>query len=357
MKLKIYAVGDIMLGEQHLCNNFGVKNIIRENGADFLFEEVSPLFMDADIVFGNLECSIIDSKSSNGPTFFSMEPDAIGGLANAHFNVLSVANNHIMEHSRRSFLHTVQALEKNKITPVGIRGKVDVLNIKGCRIAFLAYSFIEDHIADVCYNKIYSKEAIIKDIQKIRPISDLIVVSLHWGCEYVPYPSPDQIRIGRNLIDAGANIIFGGHPHVTQSYEIYRNQPIFYSLGNFVFDDTYIPATRESFIAEITFYGSWKSMDTNILPVIINEDNYQPRPITPLQTDTITSIDKIRKVFEDRSLSDYEKSIGDYDLLYRRYKKSAKLSMKVHFVKNFYRYSPKLTFGAIKEYFGKQKGN
>ena len=60
MKLKIYAVGDIMLGEQHLCNNFGVKDIIRKKGADFLFEEVSSLFMDADIVFGNLECSIMD---------------------------------------------------------------------------------------------------------------------------------------------------------------------------------------------------------------------------------------------------------------------------------------------------------
>jgi len=359
MTLKIYAVGDIMLGEQHLCNNFGVKDIIRKNGADFIFNEVSSLFKDADIVFGNLECSIIDVNlgSGNEPTFFCAEPDAISGLVNAHFNVLSVANNHIMEHGRRSFLHTIQILENNGITPVGIKGKTDILHFKGCKVAILAYSFIEDHIADVCYNKIRSEEAIIGDIQKVRSISDLIVVSLHWGREYIPYPSPDQIRIGRSLIDAGADIILGGHPHVTQSYELYKNRPIFYSLGNFIFDDTYIPATRESFVAEITIDHSPESMNVNILPVIINEDNYQPRLITPLKSDIVISAEKIRNAFENRSLLDYENSLGDYDLLYRKYKRPAKRRMKVQFLKNFYRYSPSTTFGMIKEYLSKQKGD
>lgn len=357
MKLKIYAVGDIMLGEQHLCNNFGVKDIIRKNGADFLFEGVSSLFKDADIVFGNLECSIMDVNHGNKPAFFCAEPDAVSGLKNAHFNVLSVANNHIMEHGRKSFLHTVQILNNNGIAPVGIRGKIDVLDVKGCKIAFLAYSFIEDHIADVCYNKIHSEKAIVEDIQKVRSLSDFVIVSLHWGCEYVPYPSPDQIRIGRDLVDAGADIILGGHPHVTQSYEVYRNRPIFYSLGNFIFDDTYIPTTRESFIAEIAICGSKESMNINILPVILNEDNYQPRLVTPLQLDTISSVEKIRDAFENKPLSDYKNSIGNYDLLCKKYKKIAKLNMKVQFVKNFYRYSPSTTFGIIKQYLGKQKGD
>jgi poly-gamma-glutamate synthesis protein (capsule biosynthesis protein) len=353
MKLKIYAVGDIMLGEQHLCNNFGVKDIIRKNGADFLFEGVSSLFKDADIVFGNLECSIMDVNHGNKPAFFCAEPDAVSGLKNAHFNVLSVANNHIMEHGRKSFLHTVQILNNNGIAPVGIRGKIDVLDVKGCKIAFLAYSFIEDHIADVCYNKIHSEKAIVEDIQKVRSLSDFVIVSLHWGCEYVPYPSPDQIRIGRDLVDAGADIILGGHPHVTQSYEVYRNRPIFYSLGNFIFDDTYIPTTRESFIAEIIIDDSPNSMNVNILPVMINEDNYQPRPAPHLQADSIASVEKVRDILENRSLSDYENAIGDYDLLYSKYKETAKWNMKVQFLKNFYRYSPSTTFGMIKEYFNK----
>jgi len=350
MKLKICAVGDIMLGEQHLCNNFGVKDIIQKNGTDFLFKEVSSLFMGADLVFGNLECSIVD-VSSNKSVFFSAEPTAISGLMNAHFNVLSVANNHIMEHGRKSFLHTIQVLKDTGITPIGIRGKSDILNVKGCKVAFLAYSFIEDHIVDVCYNKISSEDVIIKDIQKVRPISDLIIVSLHWGCEYVPYPSPGQIRIGRNLIDAGADIILGGHPHVTQSYEVYRNRPIFYSLGNFIFDDTYIPATRDSFIAEITICSSLESMEVNVIPVIINESSYQPQPVNPLQMGTIQYIEETRGMFEKRSLLDYKMAIGNYHLLCNTYKKAAKWNMKVQFARKFYRYSLSTTFNIVKQYF------
>ena len=191
-----------------------------------------------------------NSKTDKEPFFFSAYSDMVKGLKNAHFNVLSIANNHIMENGQKHFIHTIQILKENEIIPVGIRKKYDVINIKGHKIAFLAYSFIEDYITDTCYNKIQSEKTIIEDIQEVKSISDLIIVSLHWGYEYVPYPSPTQIRIGRSLVDAGADIILGGHPHVTQSLEIYKDRPIIYSLGNFIFDQTFIPTTRDSFIAE-----------------------------------------------------------------------------------------------------------
>ena len=94
-------------------------------------------------------------------------------------------------------------------------------------------------------------------------------------------------------------------------------------------------------------------MNVNILPVMINEDNYQPRPAPHLQADSIASVEKVRDILENRSLSDYENAIGDYDLLYSKYKETAKWNMKVQFLKNFYRYSPSTTFGMIKEYFNK----
>jgi poly-gamma-glutamate synthesis protein (capsule biosynthesis protein) len=358
MGLKICAVGDIMLGEQPLCNNFGVKEIIRKNGADFLFEEFSSLFCDADIVFGNLECSIREENSdiSKKPIFFCAEPDAINGLVNAHFNVLSVANNHIMENGHKIFFHTVRCLKSNGIAPVGLKENIDIINIKGYRVAFLAYSFIEDFIADVCYNKITSEESIFKDILRAKPISDIVIVSLHWGREYIPHPSPDQIRIGRSIVDAGADIILGGHPHVPQSYEIYRNRPIFYSLGNFIFDDAYISITQESFIAEITIGDSIETLDVTIHPFVINRDNYKPKLVAPLQTDATTSIMKIRTLLEDESLLDYERSIGDYNLLHKYYNRAAKWDMKVQFIKNFFRYSTSVKFNTIKQYLGKQRG-
>ena len=360
MKLEIFAVGDIMLGEQHVCNNFGVKKIIQEKGPDFLFEEVSPLFAGGDLVFGNLECSIQDSnlEFSKAPFFFCAGPDAVNGLKNAHFNVLSVANNHIMENGQKSFLHTVQMLKNHAITPVGIRGRLDILPLKGYKIAFLAYSFIEDSIENGCYNKIQSEGTILEEIQRVKPDSDLIIVSLHWGNEYVPCPSPDQIRIGRTLIDAGADIIIGGHPHVTQSFEFYKNRPIFYSLGNFIFDDTYNPTTRESFIAKITINDTLDTMEANIIPVIIDKNNYQPRLTVPPQTEnSIKSVDSIRQLFENKSLPEYSKSIGDYNLLYRKYKKPVKWNMKIHFLKNLYRYSPSTIILSLKEFLGIQRGD
>ena len=354
MKLEIFAVGDIMMGEQHLCNNSGVKTVIQNNGPDFLFREVSPLFAGGDLVFGNFECSVQDRNlvSSTAPVFFCTGSDAVDGLKNAHFNVLSVANNHIMENGQEAFMHTLRILKNHAITPVGIRGRLDILPIKGYKIAFLAYSFIEDNIVNGCYNKIQSEETILEEIQKVKPDSDLIIVSLHWGYEYVPCPSPDQIRIGRTLIDAGADIILGGHPHVTQGFEIYRNRPIFYSLGNFIFDDTYNPTTRESFIAKITVNDSRDSLEATIIPVIIDKNTYQPQLSVPPQKEiSLKSVDAIRQLFENKSLSDYSTSIGDYHLLSRKYKKPVTWNMKIQFIRNLYRYSTTLIVMTLKEFF------
>jgi poly-gamma-glutamate synthesis protein (capsule biosynthesis protein) len=360
MPLKIYAVGDIMLGEQPLCNNFGVSSVIKRRGPDYPFDDVRSLFEDGDIVFGNLECSIMSESSVNEqvPKFFCAEPSVVEGLKNANFNVLSVANNHIMEHREVLFQNTVQLLRSNNIHPVGVAGDIEIISANGYKIAFLAYSFIEDNIPNSGYNKIYSEEPILQDIRKIRSDVDLIIISLHWGYEYVPYPSPTQIQIGRRLIDAGADIILGGHPHVTQSYEIYKNRPIFYSLGNFIFDQTYIPITKESFIAEIIIHDSVESMAINIIPIMIDEKYYRPQPITPLKTDVSGKpFDVVRRTLENRSLSDYMSFTGDYDLLRYKYNKTVQWNMKVQFAKNFHRYALSTIFGIIKQYFGRRIGD
>lgn len=348
-----------MLGEQPLCNNFGVSSVIMRRGPDYLFDNVRSLLQGGDIVFGNLECSIMskDCTTERKPKFFCANSGVIEGLKNANFNVLSVANNHIMENKEILFRNTVQLLRNNGIHTVGVANDIEIINVNGHKIAFMAYSFIEDNISNSGYNKIHSEEHILQDIQKIRSIVNLVIISLHWGYEYVPYPSPDQIRIGRKLVDAGADIILGGHPHVTQSYEIYKSRPIIYSLGNFIFDHTYIPTTRESFIAEITLSDSLKSVRVNIIPVLSDKKTYQSQLVNASQVEAcIKRVDAIRRTFENRSLSDYENFIGDYDLLYRRYKKVAKRNMKVHFLKNFYRYSLPTTLGIIKNYSSKLRG-
>jgi gamma-polyglutamate biosynthesis protein CapA len=340
-----------MLGEQQLCNNFGVASVIDRKGIDYFFDDVRPIFNDGDIVFGNLECTISSEKAADGQDlkYFCAQPGVVKGLKSAHFNMLSVANNHIMEHEGVIFQNTVRLLRDNGILPVGITDNIEIINIKGYKIAFMAYSFIEDNNPNSCYNKISSEEPIIIDVQKIRSLVDVIIISLHWGFEYVPYPSPEQILIGRKIIDAGADVILGGHPHVTQSYEIYKNRPIIYSLGNFVFDQTYIPTTRESFIAEICFSDTFDVVDVSIIPIIINKIDYRPEIVRPPRSDIfLKSVNEVRKLIENRSISDFQTSIGDYKLLTIEYKKAAKRKMKTHFMRNIHRYSLSTVFDIIK---------
>lgn len=356
-QLKIYAVGDMMLGEQPLCNNFGVSRTIRQEGVDFLFNDVRSLFNGGDIVFGNLECSIMDESFVNGQEskFFCADPKIVEGLKNANFNVLSVANNHIMEHKEFMFQNTIRLLRRNSIHPVGISNDFEIISYKEYKIAFMAYSFIDDNISNPCYNKIHSEESIIQDIRKIRSLVDIVIISVHWGSEYVPYPSPEQVRMGREIVDAGADIILGGHPHVTQGFEMYKNKPIIYSLGNFIFDHTYIPKTNQSFIAEISVHDSPVQIQVNIIPIMIRRNNFQPQVAIPSQQqEIISAVDSVRNNLENRSLSDYSKFIGNYEKMCHKYKSAARRNMKVQFIRNFYRYSPSSAFSMIKQYFNKR---
>jgi poly-gamma-glutamate synthesis protein (capsule biosynthesis protein) len=356
MPLTIYAVGDVMLGEQPLCYNFGVKSIIKNKGVDYLFKYVKGIFKNGDIVFGNLEAPISNYTDNNGfeANFFRADPNVIEGLKNAHFNVLSVANNHIMEHGEKAFLSTVKSLKENNITSVGVANKTEILEIEGFKIAIMAYSFVDDFINNSLYNKISSERKILENIKNIRDSVDLIIVSLHWGYEYVPFPSPEQVEIGRKLIKGGANIILGGHSHVLQSYEIYKGKPIVYSLGNFIFDHTYIKSTQETAIAKIRVDMNTKDIDVEIIPIVCDPKGYYPKIADEKDGDEILNhTSAIRNKIENKSLSDYGSVGGDYPTLANKYKRNAKREMKMQFIKNIYKYPLKFSIGVAKSYLQK----
>ena len=356
MTLTIYAVGDVMLGEQPLCYNFGVKSVIKNKGVNYPFKGVKDIFKNGDIVFGNLEAPISNYTNKKGfdANFFRANPNVIKGLKNANFNVLSVANNHIMEHGDRAFLSTVSSLKENNINPVGVANKTEILEIDGYKIAIMAYSFIDDFINNSLYNKINSERKIRGDIKSIRDSVDLVILSLHWGYEYVPFPSPEQVEIGRKLIDCGADIILGGHPHVLQSYEIYKGKPIVYSLGNFIFDHTYIKSTQETAITKIRVDMNTKDINVEIIPIICDAKEYYPIITDEKDGDKILNlISEIRDKIEDKSLSDYRSVVRDYPTLANKCKREAKREMKMQFMKNLYRFPPKLSMSIVKDYLQK----
>lgn len=243
--IKFTAVGDIML-----CRSVG--DFIEKYGPQFPFETIKDQFAGSDIIFGNLECSISErgfpSKYWPAHMNFRAHPKVVRGLKEAGFNVLSLANNHVSNYGEDALLDTIRLLQSNGISHVGAGASAHeayaplILNQNNLRIAILAYSTILNgsRIAKNEKSGIaqFSLKKALRSIKAAREKADLVVVSMHWGIDYETNPVPQHMECARQMIDAGAVLIIGHHPHVIQPIERYMNGLIIYSLGNFVFDDS-----------------------------------------------------------------------------------------------------------------------
>lgn len=276
------AVGDIMLDR-------GVEKVLKNKGADynFPFEKISKYLNSADYVFGNLEGSLSDIGYDQGGKYsFRFEPAAASALKNAGFDILSLANNHILDWGRDSVCATTKNLEKEYISFVGAGcNKVEaeqekIFTLGDTRIALVAYS--EFHPgwswagADYPGMSAWEPKNIrvkISELKKDQNI-DLVFVSVHWGAEYVNRAPERIVKLGQSFTDAGADLVIGHHPHVDQELERYGDSWILYSLGNFVFDQSWSENTMEGLVAEIKIKNK-KISDIIPKKIYLNEF-YQP---------------------------------------------------------------------------------
>lgn len=332
-KIKFIAVGDIALGDHPLCVGFGAHSKFNKLEATFPFEKVLAEFDTADVLFGNMECPLSDFEcrgqdykaiQMRGDSKYAM------GMMDAGFNVVNMANNHSMQHGSRAFLETVQLLNNHGIKCCGIRAENQmhsqacILEINGLRLAFLGYSLRPRQYFE--YEPLYAEgtmDGITNDLYDIRRKVDKIIVSLHWGDEFIAYPSPAEINMGRRIIDAGADLIIGHHPHVVRGIERYKRGVIVYSLGNFVCDMVWDDSLRESVIFQCNITHSGIE-DIELRPVFIN-DNYQPEVLTGQSGEALLS--KVNRLSDElqhenvsrisEKLSEYQKTAREINRLYR----------------------------------------
>ncbi len=277
-------VGDLMLSR-------GVAYQIKKHGNDFTypFEKIADTLRSADLAFGNLEGPISSRGTNQGSIYsFRADPRVIEGLTFAGFDALSLANNHIFDWGKFAVEDTINLLRKNNIRPVGAGMNYDdanaarVVAIGDLRLAIFAYTNLYPKTlwanGGVGISE-FDPEKIRDRIRAIRENVDIIIVSLHWGEEYAPHPSEYQKEIAHALVDAGADIIVGHHPHVVQEVERYNGGWIAYSLGNFVFDQNFSERTRRGAIARVTVRGK-KITGIELISVRIN-DTFQPALIAP----------------------------------------------------------------------------
>jgi poly-gamma-glutamate capsule biosynthesis protein CapA/YwtB (metallophosphatase superfamily) len=242
------------------------------------FRKLAPLMRAADITFINLESPFSD----RGPyhehgLIFHAPPDAISGLQVAGVVIASTANNHSRDCGSHGVEFTVEWLRSHGISPLGTSESETtthqgvVLARKGVRFGFLGYTFDQQNgnwhdidpriaMADI--------PTMCQNVAALRKRADVVIVSMHHGVEYRTKPTQAQIAFAHAAIDAGAALVIGHHPHVVQATETYRGGLIFYSLGNFIFDQYQRPETQHGEIAEISYLGS-AVLATHIIPVKI----------------------------------------------------------------------------------------
>jgi poly-gamma-glutamate capsule biosynthesis protein CapA/YwtB (metallophosphatase superfamily) len=238
--LKLIAVGDICLAR-------GVEGEMVRRGRGYPFAALKKTLREADITFGNLECCLAFGGEPVPKKYnFRGHPRGAMALAEAGFDVVSLANNHSLDYGKQALADTIDNLKDQGILPSG-GGKsleeahaVQIMEVRGVRVGFLSYLGLfpaalplRDHEAGVAMAKL---DLITRDVRAAKQQVDLLIVSMHAGKEYRFQHSSRQAEIAHTAVDAGADIVIGHHPHVVQDTEIYQGKPILYSLGNFVFD-------------------------------------------------------------------------------------------------------------------------
>lgn len=245
-EISILAFGDVMLGRY-------VRTLMDRNGKEYIFEKLGRLENLADgpedFIFANLEGPIEgEGYKSQTQMVFGFHEDTGEFLKNSGFNILSIANNHAVDQGWDGRESTIKILEENGLGWCGHPSEADpesvyYTEVRGQKVAFVCFNDVQFRLDDA---------KALELIKSVREKTDYLIVSIHWGVEYAKKAHQKlQVARAHQFIDAGADIIIGHHPHVVQNYEEYKGKFIFYSLGNFVFDQYWSAETQKELALKI----------------------------------------------------------------------------------------------------------
>lgn len=281
-EVTLYATGD-------LCVN--------RDEPDSIFTLAAPILRQADILFGQLETNISSrgAPSVHAGNPMRAAPDTISAYVGAGFDVLSFASNHTLDWGPDALLDTIDIAKQNNIQIIGVGENIvdarrpAIVERHGVKVGFLAYNSIipagyaagpeKPGCAPIRVSTLYEAvefqpgtpcriitipnrqdmRALEDDIKALRPDVDVLVVSMHWGIHFMPATiAMYQMDVGRAAIDVGADIILGHHAHILKGIEVYKGKVIFYSLGNFAFDQPLARRQKSARSKETEELYQWK---------------------------------------------------------------------------------------------------
>jgi poly-gamma-glutamate synthesis protein (capsule biosynthesis protein) len=252
---KILFVGDLMFDR-------AVARHRRTIGNAGLFQGVREVFAKHDLVVGNLEGTITTNPSvaevDNTILRFTFEPIVANILRDAGMSVVSLANNHALDFGEFGFENTLQYLDAAGIAAFG--SPFNERPPLATKVGDKTFCFVG-------YHELFRRDpaTVLTTIKELEPKCEYTIVFAHWGVEYETTPSKSQRELAHLFVDAGVDLIIGAHPHVVQLLEIYNNVAIFYSLGNFIFDQHWRPEVRRGVMVSVEF-GEWETSFT-LIPV------------------------------------------------------------------------------------------
>ncbi len=315
----ISLAGDVLLGSW-------IGKHMETHGVDYPWESVSKVFLDSDLSLVNLECSVGTVGEAQDKEFtYRANPKALQGLVNAGIKGVSIGNNHTLDFGRECFVQTLDNLEKHNIKYTGGGRDINaafepaIWEINGIKIGFLGFSRVTPHVdwyatekrAGTVNGYDGNSKNMIKAVQQAKEKEnvDFLIVSFHWGIQLADYPRDNDVAIAKELIDNGADCIMGHHPHVLQGIEFYKDRPIVYSLGNFIFGSKNERTSQTMiFNMEINKDGI---INTSIIPGMIKSG----KPVISEGEDKEKIINLINKLSSDwgTKVSDNGNIIGDIE--------------------------------------------
>lgn len=232
--------GDVMLGRSVM-----IEALEKKGDARYPFLKIGERLRDADLAMVNLENPVISDcpRYEHGFIFCSI-PVMLEGLNWSGVDIVNLANNHTQNFGKEGLEETKKYLAKDGIEWVG-DGNLVVKEVNGTRFGFLGFDFVSNVLSEDDWEK----------IAKAAGEVDVLIVNVHWGWEYQAESNANQKEWGRKMIDLGAKLVIGHHPHWTQEVEEYKDGVIYYSLGNLVFDQMWSEETRKGEVVEVDFVG------------------------------------------------------------------------------------------------------
>lgn len=241
-------------------------------GREGVFEDVRAKLLAADMVVANLEGPITSNTSKSVGSavgearnyVFTFDPAWAKVLTDDNIRLVNIGNNHILNFGESGLVETRQFLWDAGVKffgdPIEESFRAYVAPLCGRSIGFVNFNQFS----------VDAEHRALADIERLRPTVDVLFVYTHWGVEYAPATAEER-RLAHLFIDRGADAVIGSHPHVVQERETYRGKTIYYSLGNFVFDQYFNPETTRGLLVE-AFIASDNALSFRDIPVALSPD-------------------------------------------------------------------------------------